>query len=474
MFKKSLSTMLAMVLTVTMTFITPIAVSAASEESVQETVNADDLEVEFVDSMEDLEVHLEEVHVDELPSGEALPQKEVPEINLSELSSMGDEVRSSRADGINMAYSDQSVTVELTGAIKAENSVSYIPVALAPGDIIQATLKWPVNRNRDYDMLLYEFDNETLGNCVKNSILTTYMNTYPDGTRKTVDEAIAYINTDSVVHSYAVIVFPNKGFSATETFGLTISLDQAGYYDASEPNESPIDVKQITTNTNVVGNNLNVINDQDWFVINTPTLKKMGFTVSESSYSVEVYYAIDTSMVLVNPQDGLYNLSEGNYYIKVYNQNADFVSKDYSLQIQEYGIIPAKINVYYDGDMDWNIVEIIDTKGETYKGYRFYQVLLPNISVVDLRGNRVAYTNVYMKWTSGGRTDENGNYQSITKVVTTDKNGMASFRMVTPTALGVRKYINVYPNINYFDIDTIQISCGGALEEFLICHMKER
>ena len=73
MFKKSLSTMLAMVLTVTMTFITPIAVSAASEESVQETVNADDLEVEFVDSMEDLEVHLEEVHVDELPSGEALP-----------------------------------------------------------------------------------------------------------------------------------------------------------------------------------------------------------------------------------------------------------------------------------------------------------------------------------------------------------------------------------------------------------------
>ena len=54
MFKKSLSTMLAMVLTVTMTFITPIAVSAASEESVQETVNADDLEVEFVDSMEAL------------------------------------------------------------------------------------------------------------------------------------------------------------------------------------------------------------------------------------------------------------------------------------------------------------------------------------------------------------------------------------------------------------------------------------
>ena len=271
MFKKSLSTMMAMVLTVTMTFITPMAVSATSEESVQETVNADDLEIEFVDSMEDLEVHLEEVHVDELPSGEALPKKEVPEINLSELNRMGDEVRSSRADGINMAYSDQSVTVELTGAIKAENSVSYIPVALAPGDIIQATLKLPVNPDLDYDLLLYEFDNETLGNCVKNSILTTYMNTYPDGTRKTLDEAIAYINTDNAVHSYAVIVYPSKGFSATETFGLTISLDQAGYYDASEPNESPIDVKKITTNTNVVGNNLNVINDQDWFVINTPT-----------------------------------------------------------------------------------------------------------------------------------------------------------------------------------------------------------
>ncbi|MDE7479137.1 MAG: hypothetical protein K2M91_14560, partial [Lachnospiraceae bacterium] len=440
MIRKSLSAVMAVALAVSMSFSVPEEVLAASEDTTVETDIAGDLEVEFVDNMEDLEVNLEEIQAEELPRGNGLERKAVSDIVISEENSMGDKVRSSRADGISMAYSDQSVTVEITGIIKSENSVSYIPVALAPGEILQATLKLPTNVELDYDLLLYEFDNDTLGDYIKGSTLTTYMNNYPDGTTKSVDEAIAYINTDSVVHSYAVIVFPSKGYSTTESFGLTISLDQAGYYDASEPNESPFDVKTVTSNTNIVGNNLNVINDQDWFVISTTKLRRIGFVVSESSYSVEVYYALDKSMVLVNPQDGLYNLSEGNYYIKVYNKKSEFVSKDYSLQVEEYGYIPAKINVYYDGDMNWNIVDFIDKSDYHYTGYRFYQVLLPSITVVDSQGNRVAYTNVAMKWTSGGRRDENGHYQTITKVVTTDKHGMASFRMVTPTALGVRQY----------------------------------
>ncbi len=40
----------------------------------------------------------------------------------------------------------------------------------------------------------------------------------------------------------------------------------------------------------------------------------MGFIVSESSYSVELYYAVNTEMRLVNPVDGVYNITEGNYY----------------------------------------------------------------------------------------------------------------------------------------------------------------
>lgn len=78
-------------------------------------------------------------------------------------------------------------------------------------------------------------------------------------------------------------------------------------------------MKNVTSNTYIEGHSLNVPNDQDWFAINTTGLsttgvRKMGFIVSESSYSVELYYAVNTEMRLVNPVDGVYNITEGNYY----------------------------------------------------------------------------------------------------------------------------------------------------------------
>lgn len=98
----------------------------------------------------------------------------------------------------------------------------------------------------------------------------------------------------------------------------------------------------------------------------------MGFIVSESSYSVELYYAVNTEMRLVNPVDGVYNITEGNYYIKVYNKNADFVSKDYTLKILGYGEIPAKLEIFYDFDMDGQKLDFNEGLH-----YAFQNVLLP-------------------------------------------------------------------------------------------------
>lgn len=467
MLKKSLSTMLAMVLTITMTFITPMEVSATSDDNLIEEMNTSGLEVQFVDSLEDLDSDLDKIQAGELPSGNVLEAGEIPDIELSEENILGEEVRSSRADGISMAYSDQSVTVEMTGVIKAENSVSYIPVTLAPGDILQATLQLPKNADLDYDLLLYEFDNDTLGNYIKGSTLVTYMNTYPDGTTKTVDEAIAYINTDSVVHSYAVIVFPSKGYSATESFGLTISLDQVGYYDASEPNESPFDVKIVSPNTTITGNSLNVINDQDWFVIKTTGIKKMGFVVSENSYSVEVYYAVDNSMILVKSDNGVYNLSEGDYFIKVYNKNkgADFVSKDYSLNVLTYGEIPALMQVHYDGDMD-------DLVFNYHQGPHnvFQYTVYPTAMLIDMNGNRIPNVNVMLEWI--GDTEIKPNNGHKLQVCTTDLNGYASFCMRLPQAHGIHLYKQIA--VNAYDYDQIKITCGNESWSIYLYHMRER
>ncbi len=461
MYRRSLSAILAIALTATMSFAMLGEVFAASEETSAE-VAANELEIEFVDSMEALDADLEVVSVAELPYGNALESRVVSDIVISGESNMGEELRSSRADGINVESSNQSVTYNLKGTIDAEDAVSYVPVTLAPGDILQATLKLPNNANLDYDLLLYAFDNDTLGDYLKGSTLTTYMNAYPNGVTKTVDEAVAYINEDNVNHTYALIVYPEKGYSPTESFELTVSIDEAGYYDASEPNESPFDVKTVSSNTSIVGNNLNVINDQDWFVIKTTGANKMGFTVSEGSYSVEVYRAIDTSMVLINPEAGVYNTDEGYYYIKVFNKSTDFVSKDYSLEVLTHGGIPSRILVYYDGDMD--LQQFSYGYGTLYA---FQYTLLPAARVFDRYGNRVANVDVTLEWIGDTAISPNNGHASQT--LTTDASGFVKFRLRTPRAHGIH-----LTNTNSYDHDYMKISCENSAQGMYLYHMRNR
>lgn len=469
MFRSLLSTAKSVMLIAAMSFSILGDPVAASEVSSEGNPVTDELEVEIVDSQamdDDLEIK----QAGELSSNGTLAKSVMPDVSTLDIASMGEEVRSSRADGISAVSSEQSVTVSVTGTISEEGTVSYLPVTLAPGDILQATLEVPANPDLNYDLLLYMFDNNTLGEGIKSSSLSTYMNQYPDGSVKSVDEGIAYINTDSVNHTYAVIVFPAKGYSAEDSYKLTISLDEAGYYDASEPNESPFDVKTVTPNTYIEGHSLNVPNDQDWFAIDTTGLsttgvKKMGFIVSESSYSVEVYYAVNTEMRLVNPVDGVYNITEGYYYIKVFNKNADFVSKDYTLKILGYGEIPAKLQIYYDFDMDGQKLNFREGLH-----YAFQYVLLPGVRVTDGFGNRVPNVNVKLEWIGDTAISPNNGQQ--TKIETTDLSGYVKFRMQVPRAHGIHIYTTIATH--RYDYDTMIISCGTASDTTKLYHVVDR
>ena len=61
---------------------------------------------------------------------------------------------------------------------------------------------------------------------------------------------------------YALVVYATQGCSSVETFSLTVSIDEKGYYDSSEPNDSPFTAKSISTGVKITGCNLNVSNSQ--------------------------------------------------------------------------------------------------------------------------------------------------------------------------------------------------------------------
>ena len=148
MLRKSLSSILTLALTSMMFFSMSVEVFATNEEIPVEDIG-NELEIEFVDSMEALDDDLEKKQAGELANGNSLKCHEIPNVVISDEDRIGEELKSSRIDGISTASSDQSVTVSVTGTISEEGTVSYLPVALAPGDIVQATLEVPTNADLD-------------------------------------------------------------------------------------------------------------------------------------------------------------------------------------------------------------------------------------------------------------------------------------------------------------------------------------
>lgn len=157
-----------------------------------------------------------------------------------------------------------SITQEFNNIFFSEqDDYVYLPLTLKSGDIIQATLEGPDNAEIDYNLLLYSLNDGQLGTLVAECGLKTYIN---ECTSKSVADAISYINSSGSNQSYALFVYATTGYSTTEEAKLTISIDENGYYDALEPNDNPFSAVSITADKGVTGCNLNVSNDQDWFV----------------------------------------------------------------------------------------------------------------------------------------------------------------------------------------------------------------
>lgn len=379
-----------------------------------------------------------------------------------------------------------------------EDDYVYLPITLAPGDILQATLESPKNADIDYDLVLYEYDNAELGEEIVQRGLTPYLNDY-DGVQKTVDEGLAYINETVNSKEYALFIFASKGYSTTEAAKLTVSLDENGYYDSFEPNDSPFDARSIAEDVQVTGNTLNVSNDQDWFVWKVPSsLNKVSIQMDNPNYSAEMYVASGRSMVLQNPDsNGNYILNHTYYYIKVYNKSSDFVSGSYNLKIQSGGQqtpiptatptptpTPTPTSTPTPTPTPTSVVKKIKITSFSSDSnpnkvdygygsfYRFKRNFTVTFKVTDANENPVPNEPLFCLWKSGSWVEGSANHKRE-GIGITDANGEVQISIEGPPAVGSHSYLIEGPVTleHYFDIDALGYKCGDVINVVNMYHL---
>ena len=240
----------------------------------------------------------------------------------------------------NDARSASSVTQEFSGYITEQGAFQYVPLNLSSGQIVHATLRCPENRLLDYDLMLCSVDEE--GNLTP--VATCGLDTYVDpDTGKTVDESLSYIHNQASTQTYAVVVLAVSGSSETDPFTLTVSLDVAGSYDDNEPNDNAFKATQLNLSSTEpysasTSASLNVVNDQDWYVISIRW--KGPYEIKAGNYSVKVYSVQDeNALKSVRKSGGNFILGNDSpvYYIKVFSNLSaeDFAYGPYTLTVTD-------------------------------------------------------------------------------------------------------------------------------------------
>lgn len=253
----------------------------------------------------------------------------------------------------------RSITQSWTETIANQGEISFVFVSLERGQILNASLVCPRKASLNYDLFLYEMDaNGNLVRMVSDSTTETYINSQ---TGKTVDEGISYINNSATVKEYAVIVSATKGGSTTDTFKLTISLDEKLNADTAEPNDSAFYAYGVDIGTTISGPSLHVVNDQDWFVMRTTSEFSASKISATAGYKTEVYTANGSQLILADERsDGAYIIRPGMYYIRVFANELNFTPNTYSLSITALS---------YSGESTIEIYEFVDSYASSKKYY---------------------------------------------------------------------------------------------------------
>lgn len=287
-----------------------------------------DMSLQQIDTTEGVS----ESELPELPEMSSIESPETVELQSSVVVPVSLNSGTFMAEINEKGRSADGVTQQFTDYITSADDQKYITFGMTQGQILNVTLSNPANDELNYDLILAKVSEDGVATGLKSSALGTYVN---QQTGKTVDEGISYIHTDAEAGAYAVFVVSSSGSSTTESFTLTVSIDEVGSYDGNEPNDSPFEATAVSGNT--VNASLHVVNDQDWYAVR---VSETGIYSAEAeSGTAEIYYAVTRNKMVLAPKFGLFNyhLEAGiTYYVKVFSDKTldQFASADYTLKLE--------------------------------------------------------------------------------------------------------------------------------------------
>lgn len=360
-----------------------------------------------------------------------------------------------------------SVTQQIVETLDTQGSAKYAIFSLSQNQVAQMTLRSPDNASLDYDLMLYKINSEgyTEGP-ISNSALSTCINS----NGHTLDESIGYLRTETGSQQYAVFVYARVGGSSTEPFTLTISLDLASNLDKYEINDSPYYPVSVTMSGEgqITEANLNVVNDQDWFLWrNVDGFDKLSVSVTQG-HQVEIYHVEGDSQMVLNPytvKDGARVFdAAGLNYIRIFSEKSEsnFSYADYTATLKPYrsAALASRISVTLDGDQGSNsYVTYYDTTL-----FRYKDVLTPTVKVTDSSGRAIEGVRVTMTLVSSFWSESSGNQVQTYTSSLTDAAGQAVFDVRPPATSGTFAVLlqGAITFRHHVDIDTLVFTVGSA------------
>ncbi|MCM1061679.1 MAG: hypothetical protein NC452_15525 [Eubacterium sp.] len=353
------------------------------------------------------------------------------------------------------------------GTITEEEGFKYVIFALEPGELVNATLICPLTPDVDYDLLMYEFDMDqnTFGDLINYSMLSTVFNTYPDNTQKTADESLSYINETNETIYYALVVYATEGYSVMHNFILQLSATVNGEYDTFEPNDSPYYPTTISSRLNNLS--LHAENDNDWFLYYaTDDVAAVKISTNVIGYNVEIYTSDGSGMYLETPQsDGFYLVeSDIPYYIHMFSNMNEFSPSNYGLTFETAEATPNEPEVgnikisSFTSDLDSDIVRYDYGYLNIFK--REFEV---TVLVTSTDGSPLENQRVYLQWESDAWTEASGN-RYVYAEGWTNSNGVVTLKVRTAVSLGSKKYIltGAVNFLHTYDLSQVTVYCGNA------------
>lgn len=363
--------------------------------------------------------------------------------------------------------SSVSVTQQITDILEEQGSAKYVIFSLAQNQVAQITLRSPDKSNLDYDLMLYKINSEGY---TEGPIQTSSLGTYIGHNGHTLDESIGYIRTETGSQQYAVFVYAKAGSSSTDPFTLTISLDLASNLDQYEINDSPYNPLQInmTGDGRLTGANLNVVNDQDWFVWkNTSGFDKLSISVNQG-HQVEVYHVENNNQMVLNDysiKNGarVFNAS-GLNYIRIFSEKSEsnFSDASYTATFHPYrsSAMATQMEVILNGDQGADsYVKYYDTTL-----FRYKDTLSPIIRVTDSNGNPIEGATITLTLASSYWSEESGNQIQKFYSSPTDSDGYTVLTAKPLATLGTFGVLleGAQTFMHHVDIDALVFTVDGS------------